>query len=181
MSPVCAVLFFATLTSVIPSPAPLLSGPCNSYQVEIVNEGYYKCVHSDSLGSLFIGIGFSLDAVGAESKIESVGGNYSTICKGHQCLNDSQIKTLFNMDMIAAVKCASKWLSNWNQLNDSIQSAVADMAFSMGCSMLNLQTDVKSDLEHKENEKAVQDLGSYTWCNANYNRCDRDAHCIVMK
>ena len=171
------IIFAASTASIVVLPTQ--TGPCNSYQTEKSNEGYYKCVHNDSLGIPYIGVGFYLNALDAKSKIESVGGNYSAVLYGKECLNDSQIKMLFDMDMNVSLTCASKWLSNWDQLSGSVQSAIADMAFSMGCTMLHELSDVQNALEHEQYQKAVQALGAYFWCNSQQDRCERDAKCIL--
>ena len=158
---------------------PCIAGPCNSYEVEKSNEGYHKCVYKDSFGQPIIGVGVYLNDVNARRKIESVGGNYSAICNGSQCLSDDQIRKLFYLDMNTSVACAAKWLSNWGQLNDSVQSAIADMAFSMGCTMLQELTDVRNALLSKQYKNAVEALGSSFWCDSQQDRCERDAKCIL--
>ena len=51
-----------------------LSGPCNSYDREKLNEGYYKCVYKDPVGIPTIGVGFNLEKANAREEIESFSG-----------------------------------------------------------------------------------------------------------
>ena len=59
-----------------------LSGPCNSYDREKLNEGYYKCVYKDPVGIPTIGVGFNLEKANAREEIESVGADYNAVLNG---------------------------------------------------------------------------------------------------
>ena len=175
-------LLLATLTLLearpFPVTTPKLSGPCNSYDREKLNEGYYKCVYKDPDGIPTVGVGFNLEKFGARQEIESVGANYNAVLNGSQCLDDSQIERLFNMDMDSAVSCASSWLSNWSELSTSVESAVADMAFNLGCVGLEQFRTFKSDLENKEFDAAAADMQNSLWCRQVGSRCSRDVDCV---
>ena len=155
-----------------------LSGPCNSYDREKLNEGYYKCVYKDPVGIPTIGVGFNLEKANAREEIESVGADYNAVLNGSQCLDDSQIERLFDMDMDTAVSCASSWLSNWSELGTSVQSAVADMAFNLGCGGLEAFTTFKSDLENRDFDAAAADMQNSLWCEQVGLRCTRDVDCV---
>ena len=120
----------------------LEAGECNSYEREKLNEGYYKCVYKDPLGIPTIGVGFNLKKFGARAEIESVGANYDAVLNGSKCLDDSQIESLFNKDMDSAVDCAERFASG---LPSSPASAIADMAFNMGCATLNTFTSLRGE------------------------------------
>lgn len=154
------------------------SGECNSYEREKLNEGYYKCVYKDPVGIPTVGVGFNLQKFGAKEEIESVGANYNAVLNGSQCLDDSQIERLFDHDMDSAVSCASSWLSNWNELGSSPQSAVADMAFNLGCAGLHEFVSLKSALEEKDYSKAAEDMKASLWCRQVGSRCSRDVDCM---
>ena len=156
----------------------LEAGECNSYEREKLNEGYYKCVYKDPVGIPTIGVGFNLQKFGARAEIESVGADYNAVLNGSQCLDDSQIERLFDKDMDSAVGCASGWLSNWSGLGSGPQSAIADMAFNLGCGGLRQFTSLKSALEDKDYSKAADDMRASLWCRQVGNRCDRDVACM---
>ena len=153
----------------------LKAGECNSYDREKLNEGYRKCVYKDSRGIPTIGVGFNLEKFGAKEEIASVGADYYALLNGSQCLDDSQIERLFNKDMAVAVACADTWVSG---LSSGPASAVADMAFNMGCATLHTFTTLKSYLEDKDYAKAAEDMRGTAWCGQVGERCDRDIACM---
>ena len=157
------------------------AGTCNSYDREKVNEGYRPCVYKDSLGIPTIGVGFNLQKSGARQEIENVGANYDAVLNGSQCLDDSQIQQLFNNDMETAVSCASTWLgSSWSSLGSDPQSAVADMAFNMGCGSLHGFVTLHACLTKSppDYDGAVQSMRNSRWCGQVGIRCSRDVDCM---
>lgn len=157
-----------------------LDGPCNNYDREKLNEGYYKCVYKDPVGIPTIGVGFNLQKFGAKSEIESVGADYNAVLNGTQCLSDSQIKTLFEKDMATAISCPEGWVSTWSKLSESAQSALADMAFNMGCGTLREFVTMRSRLEESppDYKGAQSSMRGSAWCRQVGSRCDRDVDCM---
>ena len=159
-----------------------LAGTCNSYEREKFYEGYRDKVYLDSKGNPTIGVGFNLNKPGARGKIEGVGADYDAVLDGSQRLNDRQIKTLFDNDMNEAVGCASSWLrSNWHALGSDPQSAVADMAFNMGCATLHGFVKLRAALlESPPNyEAARKEMKNSKWCGqVKPRRCDPDIGCM---
>ena len=178
-SPATTKMHFATLLVLLSASfVALEAGECNSYDREKLNEGYYKCVYKDSRGIPTVGVGFNLKKSGASAEIESVGANYNAVLNGSQCLDDSQIERLFNKDMDSAVGCTSSWVSNWGSLGSDPQSAIADMAFNMGCTKLHGFTDLRTALEDEDYSKAVDAMKDSQWCRQLKSRCDRDVACM---
>lgn len=153
-------------------------GECNSYEREKLNEGYFKCVYKDPVGIPTIGVGFNLQKFGAKSEIESVGANYYAVLNGSQCLDDSQIERLFNKDMDSAVGCASRFVNNWDEIGSGPQSALADMAFNLGCAGLEEFHSLKSAVEEKNFSAAAADMKASLWCRQVGSRCERDVDCM---
>ena len=158
--------------------AALEAGECNSYECEKLNEGYHTCVYRDPVGIRTIGVGFNLQKFGAREEIEVVGADYNRVLNGSECLSDSQIERLFDKDMASAVGCAAGWLSNWSSLGSGPQSAIADMAFNLGCAGLREFVSLKSALEDKDYSRAAQDMKDSLWCGQVGDRCDRDVTCM---
>ena len=158
----------------------VLGGACNSYSAEKLNEGYYKCVYKDPLGIPTIGVGFNLKKFNARAEIESVGADYDKVLSGAECLSDSQIESLFNKDMSSAVSCVSSWLPNWSSIGSSPQSALADMAFNMGCAGVEGFVGMKAALTENppDYSSAASHMRSSLWCRQVGNRCDRDINCM---
>ena len=158
------------------------SGPCNSYEAEKLNEGYYLCAYTDSRGLRTVGIGFNLEKPGARSRIASVGADYDKVKSGSQCLRDSQIQTLFWQDMQIAVSCVSSWLPNWSLLRDGPKSAVVDMAFNLGCTGLQAFQKMKAALAQNSPNYpvAAAEMKNSLWCSQVKGRCTRDMNCMSV-
>ena len=172
------VLFIATLL-LFGEGVHSLSGKCNSYTHEKRNEGHFRCVYNDPLGIPTIGVGFNLRKSGARQRITNVGANYDNILRKRECLDNYQIKDLFDDDMAEAVQCASSWLSRvWSRMGTIRQSAIADMAFNLGCSRLRLFKNMKAALEKGDYTKAVAEMRNSRWCRQVKSRCDRDIDCM---
>ena len=156
-----------------------LSGTCNSYEREKWNEGYRSRVYIDTEGHPTVGIGFNLDRSDARSRLSAVGANYDKIRAGSATLTDYQIRTLFNDDMANAVSCASSWLSQvWGQMSTDQKSAVADMAFNLGCSGVRKFKNMKSALLRGDYGGAAAEMRNSKWCRQVKSRCDRNIACM---
>ena len=158
-----------------------LSGECNSYTREVWNEGYHTCKYLDSKGIPTIGVGFNLHKSGARQKIESVGGDFEKVLEGYQCLSENQIIQLFNEDMETAVKCATSWIGpNWSIIEKTRQSAVADMAFNLGCGRLQGFRRLKKTLSSwtPDYAAAVHEMRDSLWCKQVKSRCNRNIKCM---
>ena len=173
----CLLLYlFAACISVVLG----VNGPCNTYERLVLNEGKKKCVYLDSLGIPTVGIGFNLERSDARSRLTAVGANYNAVLKGSVCLTDQQIKQLFNQDMSDAVSCASSWLPNWNMIDTSPQSALADMAFNLGCPRLRQFRRLRAALSRNppNYQDAAKEMRNSRWCRQVKSRCDRDVQCM---
>ena len=157
----------------------VLNGSCNSFEMEVFNEGNKPCVYNDHLGSPIIGVKFNLEREDAIERIAEIDANFSLVRTGTACLSDDQIRTLFHYDMTVAVQCASKWLSSaWSRMTTDQQSAVADMAFSMGCSRLKTFKKMKAALQRQDYESAEVEMRDSRWCRQVRIRCDRATNCM---
>lgn len=160
-------------------PVSCVSGTCNSYGREKLNEGYKPRVYIDTKGHPTVGIGFNLDRSDARRRLFAVGANYDKIRAGSAALTDYQIRTLFQDDMANAVSCASSWLSQvWGRMSNDQKSAVADMAFNMGCSRLQRFKKMKSALLRGDYGGAAAEMRDSLWCGQVKSRCDRNIACM---
>ena len=176
-----ALLVVVAFFSLILPPARCLDGLCNSYEFETKYQGYQPCAVNDSNGEPMIGVGFHLKKQGAKDLVERVvGANFSLVANGSQCLLDSQIKWLFNLDMDAAVSCVEGWISNWSDLGTTKrQSALADMAFSLGCDILKEFNAMKAAIEAGNYAKAAEAIQFSEWCQENKKRCVKVVNCML--
>ena len=176
------------LLLVLQPAASLISGQCNSYEREKLNEGYYECTHRDTAtGMASLGVGFNLYGYQAEMELDKVGANYTRILNGSECLNETQIKELFKLSMADAVECASNFMYKaWATLSIDAQSAIADMAFDyhyIGCEpVYRIQdfVDLRVSLSETppDYNKAANILQVSTWCGQEPMRCHEAMTCI---
>ena len=156
-----------------------VNGTCNSFETESLNEGISHCAYNDHIGSPFIGVGFNLEKQGARQKIADIGADYELVRYGKACLSDFQVRQLFDSEMAASIRYASSWLlSVWSKMNKEKQSAVADMAFSMGCTRLKTFKNMKAALQRQDYEKAEYEMRASRWCRQVRSRCDRATKCM---
>mmetsp|Transcript_7340 Transcript_7340/g.8058 ORF Transcript_7340/g.8058 Transcript_7340/m.8058 type:complete len:191 (-) Transcript_7340:36-608(-) len=156
-------------------------GPCSTYEREKLNEGYFTCMYKDPVGIPTIGVGFNLQKSGARAQIQGVGADYDKVLVGTECLNDGQIRTLFNQDIATALSCAKSYVgSNFSRLTSSQGSAIVDMAFNLGCPRLggfkNLQAALQSSPPNIAN--AIAEMKDSAWCVQVKTRCTRDVACM---
>ena len=125
-------------------------------------------------------MGFNLQKSGAREQIESVGANYDAVFNGSQNLTDSQIISLFNMDMNTAVKCVMGLMPKLSSLGLGPQSAMADMAFNLGCTSLGGFTCLRVALFRSppDLEWATEEMKDSKWCGQVGARCGRDVACM---
>eukprot|EP00731_Ephydatia_muelleri_P001388 Em0001g1388a len=159
----------------------VFTGPCNSYEAEKKNEGYFRCAYTDPFGLRTVGVGFNLEKSGARQRIASVGADYDKVKAGSQCLTDAQIQTLFVQDMDSSVSCVSNWLPNWSSLTNGPKSAVADMAFNLGCAGVQGFAKMKVALTRSPPNytEAAAQMRNSRWCSQVGGRCTRDINCMV--
>ena len=169
-----------TRHSVFKRQATLFSGPCNSYEREKLNEGYHTTRYFDSGGIPTIGVGHNLNKPGSQQQIENVGADYDEVLNGRQALTDSQIRMLFNMDMSTAVTCAMNWLPTWSSLGSGPRSAMADMAFNLGCTTLGDFKRLNKALSRfpPDLQQAIAEMRDSLWCRQVGLRCGRDIRCM---
>lgn len=158
-----------------------LSGTCNSYEREKLNEGYKPRVYMDTEGHPTVGIGFNLDKANARKQLSSVRADYDSIRAGTATLDDYQIRSLFYSDMEDAVNCASSWLSDraWSRMSTDRKSAVADMAFNLGCAGLKKFKKMKAALERQDYSRAAAEMKDSDWCVQVGRRCVRNVDCMT--
>ena len=156
-----------------------LSGTCNSYEREKLNEGYKPLVYIDTVGHPTVGIGFNLDRSDARRRLALADADYDKIRAGSATLADYQIKILFHNDMANAVSCASSWLSQvWGRMSTDQKSAVADMAFNLGCDGLQKFRNMRAALVRGDYDGAAAEMRNSKWCRQVKTRCDRNIVCM---
>lgn len=98
------------------------------------NEGVRNRVYLDTLGKHTVGVGFNMDAVGAEAYFSKVlpGVDFDFIYTGIESLRDDQIGTLYAACYRDAMEAAFRQVLNLRHLPGEVQCVVADMVFNLG-------------------------------------------------
>lgn len=162
-------------------------GKCDSSSAERLNEGY--CVHryKDSKGIWTIGIGYNLMQGGASSAVASCGGSYNAIMQGPdscsdktagQTLSDSVIQCLFEKSIASARACPMRLVSGFDSLPSGPKSALADMAYNMGCATLGTFKNTLAYVAKHDWSNAAMGMQNSLWCGQVHSRCTRDVACM---
>ena len=95
-------------------------------------EGRQNTTYTDSMGHPTVGIGFNLDAAGAQAAIEALGLNYDQVRAGTQILTDAQVDTLFQQSVNQAIAGAHRVIASFDIIPDDKQIVIVDMIFNLG-------------------------------------------------
>lgn len=146
---------------------------CGSLEDTVaLHEGKRHCVYNDQVGIATIGIGFNLiQRTDARPKIESLGLNYNAVLAGTQCLNDSQISTLFYGDIQWAKDESKACVSNFSQHSQCMQNLMIDMTFNLGSPTFCGWEGVHDNLEAFNYEGMYNAMVNSQWCQIVQSRC----------
>jgi len=164
---------------------------CSSYQIEVQNEGYKPFCYYDSENNPTIGIGCLMSQNKAlinqvtdgkyDLLISSGDPKYRPCGTGNTALTDSQVQSIFNVNINTAAQCASKFVPG---MPPGPQSAITDMAFNMGCSLDSKWPALKKALIQKDYTEAGyqvthgNDGVTSKFCKTSPARCQRDKSCM---
>lgn len=95
-------------------------------------EGRRNKTYIDSMGHPTVGIGFNLDAAGAQAAIEALGLDYSQVRDGTQILTDAQVDTLFQQSVNKAIAGARTVITSFDTIPGDKQIVIVDMIFNLG-------------------------------------------------
>jgi GH24 family phage-related lysozyme (muramidase) len=79
-----------------------------------------------------VGVGFNLDAPGAQAAIQVLGLDYNQVRSGGQTLTDDQIDTLLDQTVNQAIQGARQVVPSFDSLPDDKQVVIVDMVFNLG-------------------------------------------------
>jgi GH24 family phage-related lysozyme (muramidase) len=138
------------------------------------NEGRRDTAYVDTEGHPTIGVGFNLDRSDARQIITNMGLNYDEVRDGTQKLTDAQIDSLLDGDANQAITAARDTVSNFDEMSDARQMAVADMAFNLGAAGLAGFTNAISAMESGDWEKAADEMQDSKWFDQTGSRAEED-------
>lgn len=109
---------------------------CDDFTFALVkkHEGWRNSVYTDTKGIKTIGVGFNLQAAGAEAAIAHVGADYAAVVAGAETLTSDQIQILYNRSLLTAEAQAYLALpqGKFASLPPRAKSVVIDMLYNMG-------------------------------------------------
>ncbi|EGD74028.1 hypothetical protein PTSG_05725 [Salpingoeca rosetta] len=139
-------------------------------------EGYRPCTYVDTTGHKTICYGFNLDAAGAKSKVQAVGGNWDQVYNHGGCLSQTQCNELLAGEVSAASTNARRIFGNQCSCIDAV---VTDMTYNLGYAGMSSFTTFISLIKQHDWSKAASDVRGTLWCRQVKSRCTRDAGIIA--
>lgn len=96
------------------------------------HEGFRAYSYRDTAGKLTIGIGFNLDAQGAEARCAAAGVDYKAVCFGGHGITLAQAEALLDEGITIAQDAAFCTAAGFPDMPEAVQLVVIDMLFNMG-------------------------------------------------
>lgn len=110
-----------------------------------------------------VGVGFNLDAAGANAAIAALGLDFAQVYSGSQALIDSQIDTLFTQTANQAVENAQQLIPNFNALPQDKQIVVVDMVFNLGMAGFSAFVLTLQAIRNQDWAGAAQQMQNSAW------------------
>jgi GH24 family phage-related lysozyme (muramidase) len=129
----------------------------------IQHEGKKAEKYIDSRGIPTIGVGFNLNNSDAAERLKKVGANPAKIKAGKAKLTERQIKTLLVQDLERALSEAMSLVPNFNQLPQTVQGVLVEMAFNLGKSGLSEFKNFLSKISGKRWKEAAAEMLKSDW------------------
>lgn len=136
------------------------------------HEGVRYVAYKDTMGNTTVGIGFNMDAAGAEAIFEGLGIPYSAVYEG-QPLTGPEVQALFQVSLSTAIVNARRAVQNFDFLPDDAQAVVVDMQFNMGPNrFMGFQHFIAALEDNPPNyQRAIAELKSSLYCIQVGTRC----------
>jgi lysozyme len=139
------------------------------------HEGRRTVVYRDTRGNLTIGIGFNLDALGAEGICGMFNLDYDGLCSRNVAMTDAQVDEIFEYQLNLVIGQAMQILPNFATMPDSAQAAICDMIFEMGMGGFCKFTNTIRDLRTENYKQAAVDALDSEWAKQVPTRAADDA------
>ena len=95
------------------------------------HEGFRATCYRDTVGKLTIGIGFNLDAAGAELRCIAAELDYAAL-RGGQAITLEQAQALLAEGIQSAQDVATITVPGFPEMPDNVQLVIIDMIFNLG-------------------------------------------------
>eukprot|EP01147_Barroeca_monosierra_P000741 gene741-4033_t len=154
--------------------------PANACQsaTELIKqaEGFRACTYVDTTGHKTICYGFNLDASGAKSKVEAVGGNWDEVYNHGGCLSQTQCDELLQTGVVTA---SSNEKKIFGSQCSCMQAVLTDMTYNLGYGGMSSFTTFIGLIKNHRWADAASDLKGTLWCKQVKSRCTRDVGIVA--
>ncbi|MGA7463366.1 MAG: glycoside hydrolase family protein [Candidatus Korobacteraceae bacterium] len=137
-------------------------------------EGRRNKTYIDTMGHPTVGVGFNLDANGAQAAITALGLDYAQVRAGTQLLTDPQIDTLLQQGINQVVSVATTPIPAFNSLPSNQQIVIVDMIFNLGLAGFSKFVQTIKAINAQDWQTASQQMQQSAWFSQVGNRAKAD-------
>jgi GH24 family phage-related lysozyme (muramidase) len=137
-------------------------------------EGRRYKTYTDTMGHPTVGVGFNLDANGAQAAIQALGLDYQQVRAGTQLLTDAQVDTLLQQTVNQAVSAAQTAVTTFNSVPGDKQIVIVDMVFNLGLAGFSKFLQTIKAINAQDWQTASQQMQQSAWFNQVGNRAKAD-------
>ena len=142
-------------------------------------EGRRNKTYIDTMGHPTVGVGFNLDANGAQAAIQVLGLDYQQVRAGTQLLTDDQIDTLLGQTVNQAVSDAHKPIPAFDSLPSDKQIVIVDMVFNLGLAGFSKFLQTIKAINAQDWQTASQQMQQSAWFKQVGNRAKADVELMA--
>jgi GH24 family phage-related lysozyme (muramidase) len=142
-------------------------------------EGRRNKTYIDTMGHPTVGVGFNLDANGAQAAIQALGLDYQQVRAGTQLLTDAQIDTLLDQTVNQAASAAQTAVTTFNSVPGDKQIVIVDMVFNLGLAGFSKFLQTIKAINAQDWQRASQQMQQSAWFNQVGNRAKADVQLMA--
>jgi GH24 family phage-related lysozyme (muramidase) len=137
-------------------------------------EGRRYKTYIDTMGHPTVGVGFNLDANGAQAAIAALGLDYAQVRAGTQLLTDAQVDTLLQQGINQVVSVATTPIPAFDSLPGNQQIVIVDMLFNLGLAGFSKFVQTIKAINAQDWQTASQQMQQSAWFSQVGNRAKAD-------
>ena len=126
-------------------------------------EGLRTTMYLDTKGIPTIGVGFNLQAAGAQAQVEALGLDYASVLNGSVALTSQQINQLLQHSLQGAAAAAQALVPEFPSIPGAQQIVLTDLAFNMGEAMLGTFVHTLAFVRQQNWSMAAYNLQQSLW------------------
>jgi len=142
-------------------------------------EGRRNQTYLDSMGHPTVGVGFNLDANGAQAAIAALGLDYNQVRAGTQLLSDAQIDALLQQGINQAVSAAHTPIPGFDNVPGDRQIVIVDMIFNLGLAGFSKFVQAIKAINAQDWQTASQQMQQSAWFNQVGRRAKADVNMMA--